>query len=50
MALSIVYHPETDGETERVNQELEQYLHAFCNYEQTNWPELLPYAEFTHNV
>ena len=35
---------------ERVNQELEQYLHAFCNYKQTNWPELLPYAEFAHNI
>ena len=48
--LSTVYHPETDRETERVNQELKQYLHAFCNYEQTNWPELLPYAEFAHNI
>ena len=35
---------------ERVNQELEQYLCAFYNYEQTNWPELLPYTEFTHNI
>ena len=48
--LSTAYHPETDRETERVNQELKQYLHAFCNYKQTNWLELLPYAEFAHNV
>ena len=31
MALSTTYHPQTDGVTERVNQELEQYLRAYCN-------------------
>ena len=49
-ALSTTYHPETDRETKRVNQELEQYLRTFCNYEQTNWPELLSYAKFAHNI
>ena len=43
------YHPEGDGQTERVNQTLEQYLRMFCNYQQDNWSELLPLAEFAYN-
>jgi hypothetical protein len=43
------YHPEGDGQTERVNQTLEQYLRIFCNYQQDNWSELLPLAEFSYN-
>ena len=43
------YHPEGDGQTERVNQTLEQYLRMYCNYQQTNWSDLLPLAEFAYN-
>jgi hypothetical protein len=43
------YHPEGDGQTERVNQTLEQYLRIYCNYQQDNWSSLLPIAEFTYN-
>jgi hypothetical protein len=43
------YHPEGDGQTERVNQTLEQYLRVYCNYQQDNWSELLPLAEFAYN-
>ena len=43
------YHPEGDGQTERLNQTLEQYLRIFCNYQQDNWSEILPLAEFTYN-
>jgi len=28
---------------------LEQYLHVYCNYQQDNWSELLPLAEFAYN-
>ena len=42
------YHPEGDGQTERLNQTLEQYLRIFCNYQQDNWSEILPLAEFTY--
>ena len=48
-ALSMAYHPQTDGETERVNQEIEQFLQIFCNYHQDNWADLIPFAEFSHN-
>lgn len=43
------YHPEGDGQTERTNQTLEQYLRVYCNYQQMNWAELLPLAEFAYN-
>jgi len=37
--LSMAYHPETDRQTERTNQELEQYLRMYVNYRQNNWAE-----------
>jgi len=43
------YHPEGDGQTERTNQTLEQYLCVYCNYQQSNWSDLLPLAEFAFN-
>src|SRR2546429_6475915 len=47
--LSTAGHPQTDGQTERVNQSLEQYLRNFCNYDQDDWAELLPMAEYAYN-
>jgi hypothetical protein len=49
-SLSTAFHPQTDGETERVNQEIEQFFRVFCNFQQDNWSDLLPFAEFAHNV
>jgi len=43
------YHPEGDGQTECMNQILEQYLHVYCNYQQDNWYELLSLTEFAYN-
>ena len=43
------YYPKGDGQTERTNQTLKQYLHVYCNYQQDNWSELLPLAEFAYN-
>jgi len=47
--MSTAFHPQTDGQTERVNQALEQYLRLYCDYLQDNWTELLPLAEFAYN-
>jgi transposase InsO family protein len=49
IAASTAYHPQTDGQTERANQELEQYLRLFTNERQEDWDDLLPMAEFQHN-
>ncbi|KAG0155432.1 hypothetical protein PDIDSM_1009 [Penicillium digitatum] len=46
---STAYHPETDGQTERANAVLEQYLRAYVSYLQDDWSEWLPLAEFTAN-
>ena len=48
--LSTAYHKETDGQTERMNQTLEQYLRCYINYEQTNWVEKLPAAQLAYNT
>jgi len=47
--MSTAFHPQTDGQTERLNQILEIYLRAFVNYEMSNWEDLLPMAEFAYN-
>jgi len=49
LASSTAWHPQTDGQTERINQELDQYLQLFVNEWQDNWYDLLPMAEFQHN-
>ena len=43
------HHPKGDGQTEQVNQVLEQYLRAYTNYQQDNWSTWLPLAEFAYN-
>ena len=48
--LSTAFHPQTDGQTERMNQLVEQYLGIYCNYQQDNWSHLLPVAEFLSSV
>jgi hypothetical protein len=47
--LSSAYHPQTDGQSERTNQWLEQYLRIFGNYSQSDWANWLPLAQYVHN-
>jgi len=47
--LSTAFHPQTNGQTERINQELEQYLRIFIDHRQEQWPEWLGTAEFAYN-
>jgi hypothetical protein len=47
--MSTAFHPQTDGQTERLNQTIEAYLRTFVNHEQDDWVNLLPMAEFAYN-
>ncbi|CEH15967.1 retrotransposon nucleocapsid protein [Ceraceosorus bombacis] len=49
VALSTAYHPQTNGQTKRVNQSLKQYLRMYTNKAQDNWSSLLPMAQFAYN-
>jgi len=49
LSSSTAWHPQTDGQTERVNQELDQFLCLFVNERQNDWHDLLLIAEFQHN-
>ena len=46
----IVFHPQMDGQTERVNQELEQYLRMFTDHRQEQWSDWLETAECCENL
>ena len=48
-ALSIAYHPQTDGTTEWINQEIETYLVIYCSSHPETWTKSLTTLEFTHN-
>ena len=47
--LSTAFHLETDGQTERINQTIEQYLRHYCSWKKDDWLELLLMAQFTYN-
>ena len=47
--LSTAYHPQTDGSTERMNQNIETYIRKFTNYAQSDWVRLLPMMELSIN-
>jgi len=47
--LLIAFYSQTDGQTEQMNQKLEQYLRFFVDYRQKDWPEWLALAEFVVN-
>jgi hypothetical protein len=47
--LTTAYHPQSDGTTERINQEIEAYLSIYCTSHLEDWLHLLSTLEFTHN-
>jgi transposase InsO family protein len=49
LKMSTAYHPQTDGQTERLNQTLEVMLRSYVNYQTNDWDDWLPFAEFCQN-
>jgi len=47
--LSKAYHPQINGQTERINQEIRTFLRHYVNYQQDNWTEWLATTEFQYN-
>jgi len=47
--LSTAYHPQTDGQMERINQEIGMFLWHYMNYQQDNWTDWLATVEFQYN-
>ena len=48
--MTTAYHPQANRKAERTNQKLKQYLRKYTNYQQDNWPELVPLAEYAYNI
>jgi hypothetical protein len=46
LKLSTAFHPQTDGQTEIMNQYIDQRLRPFVNHFQDNWSELLPMIDY----
>jgi transposase InsO family protein len=47
--ISTAFHPQTDGQAERLNQTIEAYLRSIVNNDQNDWVSLLPMDEFAYN-
>ncbi|KAK3555746.1 hypothetical protein QTP86_028977 [Hemibagrus guttatus] len=49
ISLSSGYHPQSNGQAERLNQEISRFLRSYCSREQQRWSEFLPWAEYAQN-
>ena len=49
LSISTAFHSQTDGQTERMNKTLEEMLRAYSTYNQDQWDQYLPAAEFAYN-
>ncbi|KAK3545273.1 hypothetical protein QTP70_002933, partial [Hemibagrus guttatus] len=49
VSLSSGYHPQSNGQAERLNQEIGRFLRSYCSREQQRWSEFLPWAEYAQN-
>ncbi|KAK3512075.1 hypothetical protein QTP70_030365 [Hemibagrus guttatus] len=49
VSLSSGYHPQSNGQAERLNQEIGRFLRSYCSREQHQWSEFLPWAEYAQN-
>ncbi|KAK3552517.1 hypothetical protein QTP86_013243 [Hemibagrus guttatus] len=49
VSFSSSYHPQSNGQAERLNQEIGRFLRSYCSREQHRWSEFLPWAEYAQN-
>ncbi|KAK3574552.1 hypothetical protein QTP86_009552 [Hemibagrus guttatus] len=49
VSLSSGYHPQSNGQAERLNQEIRRFLRTYCSRQQHHWSEFLPWAEYAQN-
>ncbi|KAK3565772.1 hypothetical protein QTP86_015024 [Hemibagrus guttatus] len=49
VSLSSSHHPQSNGQAERLNQEIGRFLRTYCSREQQRWSEFLPWAEYAQN-
>ncbi|KAK3528456.1 hypothetical protein QTP70_000132 [Hemibagrus guttatus] len=49
VSLSLSHHPQSNGQAERLNQEIGRFLRSYCSREQHRWSEFLPWAEYAQN-
>ena len=50
LKFSTTNHPETDGQTKRINVVLEDHLRHYVTANQKNWLDLLDSAQFSYNL
>ena len=48
--MTTAFHPQSDGQIERINHILEEYLRHYCSWKQDDWDKLLPLVEYTYNL
>jgi len=48
-SMSTAFHPESDGQTERINQVIETYLRCYCDHKENDWASMLAMAEYAYN-
>ncbi|KAK3529207.1 hypothetical protein QTP70_021434 [Hemibagrus guttatus] len=49
VSLSLSHHPQSNGQAERLNQEIGHFLRSYCSREQQRWSEFLPWAKYAQN-